>query len=650
MDREPPGGASRGGNVTTVRKLEITYLPSGTTAHVPAGTTVFNGAHWAGLPIDSTCGGRGTCGKCGVRVVEGTAERTLADYRHLNRDLDDGWRLSCQCVITDDMVVEVPRLLRTPKAATMGVGRFVLLEPNVHKAVIDVPPPTLEDARSHLGRVRDALAAEGWEITFGPGLLPVLARVFADEPPRVTATVVGEHLVDVEPGDTTSRMFGVSFDIGTTTVVATLLDLRSGAAVAIASTINRQAPFGADVIARMGYAMQDDDGVVTLQAAALETVNALLDQVRREAGVEREEIYECVVVGNATMLHLLLGVHPRSIAVSPFVATFVEPQDLRAGDVRIAIHGEGRVAIFPSLGAYVGADIVSDVLATGLARDVEQRLLVDVGTNGEIVCGNADRSAATAAPAGPAFEGGQIVHGMRATEGAIEGVTIDGASVEVQVIGGPGVTPRGICGSGLIDAVAQLRVAGLLDERGTLASRADAAAAGHPLADRLVDREGVRAFCLAGDVLLTQLDVRELQSAKGAISTGIEVVMSHLGLATEDLDEVLLAGSFGTYIHPQSARVIGLVPPVPVDRIKAVGNTASEGAKMALMSFREREVAFELPTHVGYMELSGAEDFNERFIRNLSFPSLDTIDVGSERDGAGVAGRRTDPFPTAATG
>jgi uncharacterized 2Fe-2S/4Fe-4S cluster protein (DUF4445 family) len=611
--------------MSAVGKREVTYLPSGITARVPDGTTVFNAAHWAGLPIDSTCGGRGTCGKCGVRVVSGAAERTLADYRHLTADLDDGWRLSCQCVVGGDMVVEVPRLLRTPKAATMGVGRFVLLDPNVHKAVLEIPAPTLEDARSYLRRILDGLAAEGWDATVGPGILPMLAAVFADEPRHVTATVVGDHLVRIEAGDTAARMFGVSIDVGTTTVVATLLDLGAGTTSAVASTINRQAPYGADVIARMGYAMQDDDGLERLREAAVETVNALLDDVRREACVDRDDVVECVVVGNATMLHLLLGVHPRSIAVSPFVATFVEPLDLRAGDVGIDIHPEGRIAVFPSLGAYVGADIVSDVLATGLARDVERRLLVDVGTNGEIVCGNAERSTATAAPAGPAFEGGQIVHGMRATDGAIEGVTITRGSVELQVIGGPDAAPAGICGSGLIDAVAQLRLAGILDERGTLAARADARAAGHPLADRLVERDGVRAFALTDDVVLTQLDVRELQSAKGAISTGIDVVMADLGLVPDDLDEVLLAGSFGTYINPLSARVIGLVPPVPVERIKAVGNTASEGAKMALMSFREREVAFELPAHIRYLELSGAEDFNDRFIRNLAFPRLSSV-------------------------
>jgi uncharacterized 2Fe-2S/4Fe-4S cluster protein (DUF4445 family) len=216
---------------------------------------------------------------------------------------------------------------------------------------------------------------------------------------------------------------------------------------------------------------------------------------------------------------------------------------------------------------------------------------------------------------------------MRATEGAIEGVRLDmeAGDVHLQVIGD--VEPRGICGSGLIDAVAQLRLAGLLGENGSLLSRDEAVRRGHPLADRVVDRDGVRAFALTDNVLLTQLDVRELQSAKGAIATGIEVAMLEVGLEAADLDQVLLAGSFGTYIDPDAARVIGLVPPVPVERIRAVGNTASEGAKMALMSFREREVAFELPSFVEYVELSGAADFNERFIRNLGFPPLPLADA-----------------------
>jgi uncharacterized 2Fe-2S/4Fe-4S cluster protein (DUF4445 family) len=608
-------------------KVEVTYLPSGTLARVPEGTTVFNAAHWAGLPIESTCGGRGTCGRCGVRVAGGEAEPTPADHRHLADRLADGWRLSCQCVVTGRMTVEVPRIQQMPKAATMGVGRFVLLEPNVVKLHLELPAPSLEDHRSHLRRLTDALEAAGHAVSVDPEIFPAIAAALR-RGTDVTATLVGEHLVDLEPGDTTARMFGASIDIGTTTCVCTLVDLRGGSVAAVASTLNEQAPFGADVIARMARAMQGPEEIAELRDAVLATVDELLGRVREESGVPREEVYEVVVVGNATMLHLLCGVSPESIALAPYVATFTEAQEIRADRAGFDVHPHGWVALFPSIGAYVGADIVGDIVATGLVRENAPRLLVDVGTNGEIACGNAERSVATAAPAGPAFEGGEIAFGMRAIEGAIEGVSLAEGRVELQVIGG--VEPRGICGSGLVDAVAQLRLAGLLDGGGKMLSREDAEAASHPLAGNLVMREDVRAFLLHSEVVLTQADVRALQFAKGAISTGIETAMRALDLRTEDLEQVLLAGSFGSYIDPASARVIGLVPPVPVERIIAVGNTASEGAKMALLSFREREVAWELPGIVEYIELSGIEDFNERFIGNLGFPPLEEVSSVAE--------------------
>jgi uncharacterized 2Fe-2S/4Fe-4S cluster protein (DUF4445 family) len=604
-----------------VRRHRVTYLPSGTVATVPAGTSVFDAAHWAGLPIESTCGGRGTCGTCRVRVLEGASEPTPADHRHLADGLAAGWRLACRCVVASDLVVEVPRLQRTPRAATMGVGRVVLLEPNVRAHRLDLAPPSLDDPRSHLARVRDALAAgPGLEVTVEPTVLAELEVAIGERAGAVTTVVVGDRLVRVVPEGERARTFGVAIDLGTTTVVATLVDLATGVVAAVATEINHQAVHGADVIARMGYAMAEADGLDRLRSEALETIDLVIARVLAEADVRPDEVYEAIVVGNAAMLHLLVGAHPRSIAVAPFVASFLEPQDLAARDLGVRIHPAGRVVLLPSLGAYVGADIVADVLATGLARGPERTLLVDVGTNGEIVCGNVERAAATAAPAGPAFEGGQILHGMRATEGAIEGVDLTGGRVTLQVIGD--VRPTGICGSGLIDAVAQLRLVGLLDERGGLLSREEALATRHPLADHLVEARGVRAFELAPGVVLTQLDIRELQSAKGAIATGIEVVLDVLGLGPHELDRILLAGSFGTYIHPESARIIGLVPPVPVQRISAVGNAASEGAKMALLSFREREVASQLPARIGYVELSGRTDFNERFLRNLAFPRL----------------------------
>jgi uncharacterized 2Fe-2S/4Fe-4S cluster protein (DUF4445 family) len=619
------------------RKLEVRYEPSGTTVHVPPGTTLFNAAHWAGIPIESTCGGRGTCGKCKVRVLQGHAERTLADYRHVNEGLDEGWRLSCQCEVTEDMAVDVPRAMSVPKAATMGVGRFVLLEPNAAKFLLTLGAPTIEDPRSRLRRVTDTLVVEGLEVTHAASVLPRLAAAIDDDADStLTATLIGDRLVDVEPGDTSDRLFGVSIDVGTTTVVATLMDLRAGAAAAVESTINRQAPFGADVLTRVSHAqMHGPEALEQLRTAIVGTIDGLLGSVCATAGIARHDVLEVVAAGNATMLHLLLGVDPESIGRSPFIATFLEPQDLRAADAGIAIHSEGRLVLFPSIGAYVGADIVADIVATGIARERVTRLLVDVGTNGEIIVGNEDRVVTTAAPAGPAFEGGQILHGMRATEGAIEGVVLDVAAkepsgvVRLQVIGGD-VEPLGICGSGLIDIVAQLRLAGLLSDSGMLVSPDEAVEQGHPLSGRLhVDDEGVRRFALTDDVAITQRDIRELQQAKGAIATGIEAAMRERGLVAGDLDEVLLAGSFGTYIDPLGARVLGLVPPVAVDKIRAVGNTASEGAKMALLSFREREVAFELPAFVEYLELSGVEDFNDRFIANVGFPPLDLVRPGA---------------------
>jgi uncharacterized 2Fe-2S/4Fe-4S cluster protein (DUF4445 family) len=572
-----------------------------------------------------------------VQVLRGHAERTLADYRHVSEGLDEGWRLSCQCEVVEDMTVDVPRAMSVPKAATMGVGRFVLLEPNAAKYLLTLDAPTIEDPRSRLRRVTDALVVEGLEVTHASSVLPRLAAAIDDEEASMcTATVIGDRLVDVEPGDTTDRLFGVSIDVGTTTVVATLMDLRGGAAAAVESTINRQAPFGADVLTRVSHTqMHGAEALEQLRDAIIGTIDGLLGSVCATAGIAREDVLEVVAAGNATMLHLLLGVDPESIGRAPFIATFLEPQDLRAADAGLAIHPEGRLALFPSIGAYVGADIVADMVATGIAREPVTRLLVDVGTNGEIVVGNEERVVTTAAPAGPAFEGGQILHGMRATEGAIEGVVLDvaadepGGAVRLQVIGGD-VEPRGICGSGLIDIVAQLRLGGLLTDGGMLLSPDEAIERAHPFAGRLsVDDEGVRRFALTDDVVITQRDIRELQQAKGAIATGIETAMRERGLTAADLDEVLLAGSFGTYIDPLGARVLGLVPPVAVEKIRAVGNTASEGAKMALLSFREREVAFELPAFVEYLELSGVADFNERFIANVSFPPLDVVGPGA---------------------
>ena len=605
------------------RKLEVTYLPFDRTTRVPPGTTVFSAAHWIGLPIDSTCGGRGTCGKCKVRVIKGLADPETADHRQLRpQEIADGWRLSCQARIYDDMTCEVPQLLRVPKAATMGLGRLVILDPNVRKVYFELAEPSLHDQRSDVARLKDALTAEGHDMVAGVAVLRTLPRVFREAGFKVTAVLAGERLVAVEAGDTTGDCYGVAFDVGTTTLVGTLMNLRTGMAASVRSTLNGQAPFGADVISRISHGMNGPDAIRELQEAVVTTMNAVLEELYRETGVSPEQTYEAVVVGNVTMLHLLLGVDPSPLSMSPFTPAFMDELAVEAREVGLRIHPHGYLQTLPALGAYVGADIVAGVLATGVVREDRLRVFVDVGTNGEIVLGGSERALATAAPAGPAFEGSQIKCGMRATAGAIEGVQL-GDGVELQVIGGD-VPAEGICGSGLVDAVAQLLLAGLLDHSGRLRTPGDVP--NHPLRDRLIEIDGVRAFLLADGVYLTQRDIRELQFAKGSIATGIKVLMDILGVRAEDLDEVLLGGSFGSYLNPESARVIGLVPPVDVARIIAVGNSAGEGAKIALLSYRERQVAFELPSRIEYVELSGRSDFNDSFISVLGFPHLDPAD------------------------
>ena len=608
------------------RKLEVTYLPYDRTTRVPAGTTVFSAAHWIGLPIDSTCGGRGTCGKCKVRVLEGLPDASPADHRLLRpQEIADGWRLSCQAPIYDDMTCEVPQLLRVPKAATMGLGRLVILDPNVRKVYLELSEPSLHDQRSDVARLKDALTEEGHDMVASVAVLRTMPSVFREAGFKVTAVLAGEHLVAVEPGDTTGECFGIAFDVGTTTLVGTLMNLRTGMAASVSSTLNGQAPFGADVISRISHGMNGPEAIVELRDAVVATMNLILDELYRETGVSLMRTYEAVVVGNVTMLHLLLGIDPTPLSMSPFTPAFMDQLSVESRDVGLNIHPQGYVQTLPALGAYVGADIVAGVLATGVVREDRMRVFVDVGTNGEIVLGNAQRSLATAAPAGPAFEGSQIRCGMRATTGAIEGVTL-GDRVELQVIGGD-VAPQGICGSGLVDAVAQLLLAGLMEHSGRLRLTDDVPH--HPLRDRLIDVDGVRAFLLADGVYLTQRDIRELQFAKGSIATGIKVLMDILGVTADQLDEVLLGGSFGSYLNPESAKVIGLVPPVDVDRIIAVGNSAGEGAKIALLSYRERQVAFELPARIEYVELSGRSDFNDSFISVLGFPQLEAVTRGA---------------------
>jgi uncharacterized 2Fe-2S/4Fe-4S cluster protein (DUF4445 family) len=606
------------------QRVRLRFLPDGGEVRVPSGTPVFDAASWSGIAIDSTCGGHGTCKKCKVRMISGEVPVGPIDPRAFTADeLRDGWRLACRAAARTDLVIEVPPLQTRPKAALVGVGRHVILRPAVQKRHLVLAEPTLEDQRSDLRRVLDAL--EDLEPDASLEVLRSLGGVLRGANFDVTAVVCDQELIDVEAGDTSARRFAVAFDLGTTTVVATLLDLESGQPVAIRSMLNRQQPYGADVITRISATMMDDHALPALRERAHETLAELLGEVCAEGGVDPREVYEISVCGNVTMMQLALGIDPEPLSMAPFVVATHDFPALRASEFGVEVHPRAPAFVFPSLGAYVGGDIVAGMLATGLTRDRRLRLFIDVGTNSEIALGSNERVLATAAPAGPAFEAAQIKCGMRAAEGAIEGLKIDGDELSLEVIGD--VEAVGMCGSGLVDAVAELVQAGLLDHSGRFIPDEDAAARYPGLASRLTMIGKERVFVLhwrgeapESSVYLSQRDVRELQFAKASIATGWKILLRELGVDPGEITQVLLAGSFGAYLTPLSAVRIGLVPKLALARIVSAGNVAGEGAKIAALSLRERAEAHSIVREVEYIELSGRADFNDLFIDQLAFP------------------------------
>jgi uncharacterized 2Fe-2S/4Fe-4S cluster protein (DUF4445 family) len=615
VEPQPSDGAGR---------VRLRFLPDGAEVRVPTGTPIFDAASWNGIAIDSTCGGHGTCKKCKVRIVSGEVPVGSVDPRAFTTDeLRDGWRLACRAGARGDLVVEVPLLQTRPKAALAGVGRHVILRPSVQKRHLVLEEPTLEDQRSDLQRVLDAI--EDLEPEASIELLRTMGATLRSSGFDVTAVVCDEELIDVEPGNTTARRFAIAFDLGTTTVVATLLDLDSGQPAAVASMLNRQQPYGADVITRISATMLDDRALGALRDRAHETLAALTAEVCADGDVDPREVYEITVCGNVTMMQLALGIDPEPLSMAPFTVSTHTFPPARALEFGVEVHPRAPTFVFPSLGAYVGGDIVAGMLATGLTRDQRLRLFIDVGTNSEIALGSAERVLATAAPAGPAFEAAQIKCGMRAADGAIEGVKVEGDELALEVIGD--VEPIGMCGSGLVDAVAELVHTGILDHSGRFIPNEQAAELHPGLADRLTQIGKERVFVLywRGDdpessVFLSQRDVRELQFAKASIATGWNILLRELGVDVEEIAQVLLAGSFGAYLTPLSAVRIGLVPKLALPRIVSAGNVAGEGAKIAALSLRERAEAYSILREVEYVELSGRADFNDMFIDQLAFP------------------------------
>ena len=619
-------GPAPAGGVAPPARVDLVFAPSGTRVRVPPGVTVFDAASWNGIAIDSTCGGHGTCKKCKIKVTGGRIPASPLDARAFSPDeLRGGWRLACRALADGDLEIEVPPLVTRPKAATVGVGRQVILRPAAQKRYLELDEPSLSDQRTDAERVLGGL--DDLEVRVELPVLRTLGQVLRAADFKVTAVIVDDVLIAVQPGDTTSALYGIAYDLGTTTVVATLLDLTTGTPLAVASMLSKQQPFGADVITRISAVMMDPAALGTLARLARESLAELTAEVCAQAGIDAAQVCEVAIAGNATMTHLALGIDPEPLGVAPFIMSTRLLPEIRAADLDLPVHPQARAFCFPAFGAYVGGDITSGLLASGMDRDARTRLFIDIGTNCEIVLGNRDWLLATAAPAGPAFEGAAIRCGMRAADGAIEVVTMTPDAVTLQVIGD--AEPAGLCGSGLVDAVASLIAVGLLDRSGRFVPEEEAAVIAPGLAARLTKAGAERVFVLdwrgepgdvAGSIYLSQRDVRELQFAKAAIATGWNILLDEAGLTPADVQQVLLAGSFCSYLSPANAIKIGLVPRLPALRVVSAGNVAGEGAKMALLSVRERAAALALLQEVRYVELSDRADFNDAFVDQLSFP------------------------------
>jgi len=600
------------------KTYNIIILPRRERIEVDEGKNLFHSLVKQGYTVPSACGGVGTCGKCRVLFHEGVGLPAESERVHLTEaELETGWRLSCIQHVDRDMVLAIPEVEESTRAKELLTEVLhISLDSGVKKTYLELPRPGQEDQRPDTIRCQEELG-EG-QLNFPLEVMRKAPDLLRKGDFKVTLTREANHVVDVEPGDTTGAQYGIAIDIGTTTLAGYLLSLDTGEELAVRSIMNPQRSFGDDVITRIAYACgREGNGLTELQKAVTSGVNTVIKRLCQATGVSSRHIYKATVAGNPTMIHLFLGIDPANIACSPFTPVLRDGLKLSARELRLNVNPEGQVYILPAISGYVGADITAGILYTGIHKAEGIQLFVDAGTNAEIVLGNKSRLAALSTPAGPAFEGARIKYGINAVPGAVAHVFVTDRDMRIETIGdGP---PKGICGSGLIDIVGELCHLGLITDRGKFQGRSDL-----PIGGRIHQGERGQPQFLVTDgskpIYLTQQDVRELQLAKGAIRSGVEVVLRELGVTLNEVEEVYLAGAFGNYVRGENVLRIGMLPEFSLKKIRPVGNTAGQGAKLCLLNQGKWKEIQELAEQVEYLELSYREDFSQVFIESMHFP------------------------------
>ncbi len=611
--------------------VPLTVLPDNRQLQVAPGTTILKAAQAGGIDITATCGGRGRCTSCRVKFVRGTIPPpTIMDELQLGDDLvREGYRLSCQCHVTEPITVQVAPPLDERAFQILGADRRVqdvarvVIDAGITKQVVKVALPREEHHQtSDLEELLKVVGRSTEDVS--PALLRDLPATLRESGGEVTVTTFGRQVLAVEKGDTALMKFGLAVDIGTTSVVSTLIELESGEQLASVSSLNPQAVFGGDLMSRIAFAQFNPANLRKLQTRIIGLLNQHVEEIVRQSGVLAKWIYKVVVVGNTCMHHILLGIDPSYVGLAPYAPVMRHPLVLPARDLFLKVHPEARVCLLPIVAGFVGADAVAVTLATRIYESPETRIAVDIGTNGEVLLGSKTHLWACSAPAGPALEGAQIRHGMRGALGAIDRVAIHD-DVEIHTIGE--AAPLGICGSGIIDALAGMLDAGIIDDTGLIqVDQRDRLPSG--LRGRVVVRGEERQFILvrpgeagaASEIVLTQDDIRQVQLAKGAIASGVAMLQHVAGIASEQITELMLAGGFGNYISIRSALRIGLVPALPLEKIRYVGNAASLGAQLCLVSEAERQRAERIARSIEHVSLAAHPDFQDIFVECMNFP------------------------------
>ena len=488
------------------------------------------------------------------------------------------------------------------------------LEPLTKKHLVSLEQPSLLDNRGRVDRLKEALAAKGMAVSIPLSLMQELMHICGQDSCQLTATVgffeSSPILVDIEVGDNAQSNLGLAIDIGTTTVVTYLINMLTGKVLATASAYNSQICYGENILERIHYA-DNEGGLQRLQDAVLTTLNELISSLLDSQGLASRQLTAAVISGNTTMVHLLLGLSPASLCREPYIPVINSPGTIAANQIGLLINPHGPVYILPSIGSYVGGDVIAGVLVSQMHLKDEVSLLVDIGTNGEMVLGNSQWLVACAGAAGPALEGGVVKWGMRAEPGAIEKVVIDPITRQVsyQVIGEKDEKPKGLCGSGLVDCLAGLFMAGIIDRSGRFKD-------GREYYQLVAPNKTAHGQA----ILISQHDIKNLIRTKGAVNASLEVLMESVGCQLEDLTYFFTAGAFGNYLNPQSAVAIGLFPDLPPEQMLPIGNSAGAGARLALLSISKRQEAEELARKITYFEMNANQDFMNKFTAGLFLP------------------------------